>query len=182
MGNTTGAGVSGMDRTEELLRASFSRLEGLIGEVRDLRYKIKSVQGDVESLRAALKGGGSGGPTDGGGSDASADGGGAQGSPGASAAAAGAAEPGTGGGGPEAGSRSGTDRERQVGHGEGSSAAGTASGSGENASGRGTPGGGTGLEQRLRRIENRLEYLASKWLELDEKVYVLQKKGGANAD
>ncbi|WP_043713929.1 hypothetical protein [Symbiobacterium thermophilum] len=127
-----------MDRTEELLRASFSRLEGLIGEVRDLRYKIKSVQGDVESLRAALGGGGNG-----------------------NAEPSGSAE-----GEPSAAARSdGTGSEPGE---SGSAAAGAKAGPGDSA-----------FEERLRRIEQRLDYLASKWLELDEKLFRLQKRLGS---
>nr|PZN70772.1 MAG: hypothetical protein DIU55_10475 [Bacillota bacterium] len=273
-----------MDKTEELLKASFNRLEELIGEVRELRYKIKSVQGDVESLRAELRaswrkgehgGGGSGAPgragSDGGeggkaeggpaGSGGRNEGGGAepvaaatagggpagggageagspsgvvgaacavgsapgsgsgQGRPGAaghvqegSAAASGWGQgsPGDGGHGPDG--TAGTPAEANARHastgpvggspgdiaalalGYGSVAMGAelaAVGGGKAVPGRaaGAPGqagpeGAAGrgrleegsLERRLRRIEERLDYLSNKWMELDEKVFHLQKR------
>ena len=39
--------------------------------------------------------------------------------------------------------------------------------------------GDSAFEERLRRIEQRLDYLASKWLELDEKLFRLQKRLGS---
>lgn len=246
-----------MDKTEELLKASFNRLEELIGEVRELRYKIKSVQGDVESLRAELRaswrkgrhdGGGSGapgragfdggeggkaegGPGDGGvGPEGAAcavgsapGSGSGQGRPGAaghvqegSAAASGWGQgsPGDGGHGPDgtAGTPGHGPAEANAGHagpgpvgggpgdiaalalGYGSVAMGAelaAVGGGKAVPGRaaGGPGqagpeGAAGrgrleegsLERRLRRIEERLDYLSNKWMELDEKVFHLQKR------
>lgn len=160
-----------MDRTEELLKASFNRLEGLIGEVRELRYKVKNVQGDLESLRAALKGGGksggseSGGPGQPGGEASGGDGGngisageGAVNAPGGSGSEAGCGGSGESGGGSGKG---GADDFR------GGSEMGGRGGTGESA-----------LDQRLRRIEERLQYLGHKWLELDEKIYHLQQQNG----
>ena len=182
-----GGGVC-MDETKELLKASFNRLEGLIGEVKELRYKIKDVQRDVESLRARLTEGG--GAREGGGEGRSADGGGqAAGREGGGQAA------GRDGGG-DSDNRCGSDarghaEERSHGgggrsadgcgcaggsHAEGRSGHGGSECGDRGGAGRSGPGAERELEARLTRIEERLDYLGAKWLELDEKLFRLQRR------
>lgn len=89
-----------MDENAELLKAGFERIEGLIGEVKELRYKIKDGQGNSDGPSAEKR---------------------------------------------EAG---GAAKER----------------------------GEPGVAKRLERIEERLDYLGAKWLELDERLFQLQRK------
>ncbi|MFZ5814434.1 MAG: hypothetical protein ACOY93_03935 [Bacillota bacterium] len=110
-----------MDQMQELLEASFKRLEGLIGEVKELRFKIKDVQGDIDGLRSAIK-------------ESRQDdqqGAGRQ-----------------GGQGPQRYQL----QQRQQGQ------------------------GGDDLEKRLTRIEDRLDYLSQRWMEVDETLYKLHRK------
>jgi len=159
-----------MDETTELLKASFNRLEGLIGEVRELRYKIKDVQGDVEALRAKMSAmdqaeeeGGERGE-----GDHPAPEGVPGGEPGGDTGEWGGREqdgPGRHEGGP-----GDPDAECRCGGSHGSH--------GGAPHGRGARGGrATDLEARLKHIEEHLQYLGAKWLELDEKIYRLERKG-----
>lgn len=159
-----------MDETKELLKASFGRLEGLIGEVKELRYKIKDVQGNMESLRAALKER----PPEEGGAD--------HGEPGEQAGPAGkAGEPGGEGGqgGGEKtkqGDRDGQGDQKGQGDRNGESGDQKEQGQRKGEGGDGKDGGD--LEERVARIERKLAYLGEKWLELDEKLYHLQRNRG----
>lgn len=83
-----------MDENTELLKTSLERIEGLMGEVKELRYKIKDGQGN--------------------------------------------------------------DQQK--------------SGGGEPTKGDGD------AAKRLKRIEERLDYLGTKWLELDERIFQLQRQ------
>lgn len=169
-----------MDETKELLKASFGRLEGLIGEVKELRYKIKDVQGNMDSLRAALKerpqgevgGEAKGGPdrtANGEGQECQGEAGG-QGNGDGQGNGGGRGE---GSGRDEGGGQEGDDR-----HGHGG--CGCRGGAGA-AEGRDGPKGGGhrdggDLETRVSRIERKLEYLGEKWLELDEKIFRIERR------
>ena len=109
-----------MDETKELLKASFERLEGLIGEVKELRYKVKDVKGDIDSLRSGLKGGNGNGGGD--------------------------------GGRQEAGGQKGNRQQ-----------------------GQGQQGG----DDRLSQMEQRLNYLTQKYVDLDREIYMLKQKDGS---
>lgn len=103
-----------MNRTRELLKASHERLEGLIGEVKELRYKVKDVSGEIDSLRSSLKEG------------------------------------------LQDEKDEQQDDPEQQGQREGE--------------------GGNDGGERLTKIEERLDYLVQKWLELDQEIFKLKKK------
>jgi len=139
-----------MDETKELLKVSFSRLEGLIGEVKELRYKIKDVQGNVESLRSALR-------------EANRSPGGGEGAP--------QGDPPEDGPAPQGGGDGGQGGHRQEG-GRPHEQGGPPGQTGHQNGG----GGADDIAARLERIEERLDYLGAKWLELDERIYRMTHK------
>lgn len=110
-----------MNETKELLKASFERLEGLIGEVKDLRYKVKDVSGEIDSLRSTMKEG-----------------------------------------------RKGEDDQQKGDQGQ--------QGQKEQQGQKDQQGQGGEGGDRLEQMEERLDYLAQKWMELDQEIFKLKKK------